>query len=59
MKSSNLVGFMEGKEHDSGKELVGGCGSSNSSHGTAIVGIILHPFWLFLVRHQDLGSFRV
>ena len=46
---------MEGKDHDSSKEQDGGCGSSISSHGTAVGGIILHPFHLFRLELMILG----
>ena len=47
MKSSNLVGLLEGKEFDSSKKQDGGCGSSTSSCGVAVEGISLHSFRLF------------
>ena len=50
MKSSNLVGFVEGKGHDSSKERDGGSGSSISSHGTSVGRLNLCSFsciWWF------------
>ena len=55
VKSSNLVGHMEGKEHDSSKKRDGGCGSSISSRETTVEGINLHLFYLFLLDFMILG----
>ena len=44
MKSSNLVGFVEGKEHDSSKGRDRGSGSSISSHVTVVGGMNLYSF---------------
>ena len=55
MKSSNLVGLMEGKEHDSSKKRDGGYRSSISSRGTTVEGINLHHFHLIWLAFIILG----